>query len=202
MSWNGWNPGSVRSLNPSALQAGLRIMLAILLFPCYRESDVSIVTTLIGDVIMIGCKIACIAIPVFISEAVTDFLNYYSTDPDDGELNFLIGSCYMNLEKEADAKPYLLKALNGTSYLPETNFYLGSISMDEEDYEAAIPYFTAAIEGDCFTDFSSYNRGVCYLHTDQAEEAVSDFQYAVDHTTDPQLLSDSQNILDQITPKS
>ena len=107
----------------------------------------------------------------------------------------------MNLEKEADAKPYLLKALNGTSYLPETNFYLGSISMDEEDYEAAIPYFTAAIEGDCFTDFSSYNRGVCYLHTDQAEEAVSDFQYAVEHTTDPQLLSDSQNILDQITPK-
>ena len=100
----------------------------------------------------------------------------------------------MNLEKEADAKPYLLKALNGTSYLPETNFYLGSISMDEEDYEAAIPYFTAAIEGDCFTDFSSYNRGDCYLHTD--------FQYAVEHTTDPQLLSDSQNILDQITPKS
>ena len=177
-------------------------MLAILLFPFYRESDVSVVTTLIGDVIMIGCKIACIAIPVFISEAVTDFLDYYSTDPDDGELNFLIGSCYMNLEKEADAKPYLLKALNGTSYLPETNFYLGSISMDEEDYEAAIPYFTAAIEGDCFTDFSSYNRGVCYLHTDQAEKAVSDFQYAVEHTTDPQLLSDSQNILDQITPKS
>lgn len=135
-------------------------------------------------------------------KAVTDFLDYYSTDPDDGELNFLIGSCYMNLEKETDAKPYLLKALNGTSYLPETNFYLGSISMDEEDYEAAIPYFTAAIEGDCFTDFSSYNRGVCYLHTDQAEEAVSDFQYAVEHTTDPQLLSDSQNILDQITPKS
>ena len=108
----------------------------------------------------------------------------------------------MNLEKETDAKPYLLKALNGTSYLPETNFYLGSISMDEEDYEAAIPYFTAAIEGDCFTDFSSYNRGVCYLHTHQAEEDVSDFQYAVEHTTDPQLLSDSQNILDQITPKS
>ena len=108
----------------------------------------------------------------------------------------------MNLEKETDAKPYLLKALNGTSYLPETNFYLGSISMDEEDYEVAIPYFTAAIEGDCFTDFSSYNRGVCYLHTDQAEKAVSDFQYAVEHTTDPQLLSDSQNILDQITPKS
>ena len=80
--------------------------------------------------------------------------------------------------------------------------YLGSLSMDEEDYEAAIPYFTAAIEGDCFTDFSSYNRGVCYLHTDQAKEAVSDFQYAVEHTTDPQLLSDSQNILDQITPKS
>lgn len=50
-------------------------------------------------------------------KAVTDFLDYYSTDPDDGELNFLIGSCYMNLEKEADAKPYLLKALNGTSYL-------------------------------------------------------------------------------------
>ena len=46
-------------------------MLAILLFPCYRESDVSVVTTLIGDVIMIGCKIAYIAIPVFISEAVT-----------------------------------------------------------------------------------------------------------------------------------
>lgn len=135
-------------------------------------------------------------------KAVSDFLDYYSTDPEDGELNFLIGSCYMNLEKDTDARPYLLKALHGTSYLPETNFYLGSISMDEEDYEAAIPYFTAAIEGDCFTDFSSYNRGVCYLHTDQSDKAVADFRYVTEHSSDAQLLADSQNILDQITPKS
>ena len=70
-------------------------------------------------------------LPVRFIKAVTDFLDYYSTDPDDGELNFLIGSCYMKLERVQMPKPYLLKALNGASYLPEADFYLGSISMDE-----------------------------------------------------------------------
>ena len=66
-------------------------------------------------------------------KAVTDLLQYLPVAPEDGELNFLIGSCYMNLKQENEAESYLLTALNGTSYLPETNFYLGAISMDKED---------------------------------------------------------------------
>ena len=65
-------------------------------------------------------------------KALPDLLRYFHVTPEDGELNFLIGSCYMNLEQGNEAESYLLTALKGNSYLPETNFYLGAISMDKE----------------------------------------------------------------------
>ena len=101
----------------------------------------------------------------------------------------------MNLKQENEAESYLLTALNGTSYLPETNFYLGAISMDKEDYEKAIPYFTTAIEGQCFTDFSTYNRGICYLNTGQTALAKEDFQYVTEHSEDTSLVFDSKDVL-------
>lgn len=131
-------------------------------------------------------------------KALPDLLRYFHVTPEDGELNFLIGSCYMNLEQGNEAESYLLTALKGNSYLPETNFYLGAISMDKEDYENAIPYFTTAIEGQCFVDFSTYNRGVCYLNTSQNKLAKEDFQYVTEHSEDAGLVSDSQDILRQM----
>ena len=101
----------------------------------------------------------------------------------------------MNLKQENEAESYLLTALNGTSYLPETNFYLGAISMDKEDYEKAIPYFTTAIEGQCFRDFSTYNRRICYLNTGQTALAKEYFQYVTEHSEDTSLVSDSQDVL-------
>ena len=114
-------------------------------------------------------------------------VQYLPVTPEDGELNFLIGSCYMNLKQENEAESYLLTALNGTSYLPETNFYLGAISMDKED--------CSAIEGQCFTDFSTYNRGICYLNTGQTALAKEDFQYVTEHSEDTSLVSDSKDVL-------
>lgn len=131
--------------------------------------------------------------------ALADFQKYAVAEPEDGELNFLIGSSYMNLEQEEAAESYLRKAYEQGAYLAECNFYLGSISMNREDYKTAIPYFTAAIEGNCFADFAFYNRGVCYLHTDEASLAKADFEYVMEHSTDSQLMSDTKDILDQLS---
>ena len=131
--------------------------------------------------------------------ALADFQKYAVAKPEDGELNFLIGSSYMNLEQEEAAESYLRKAYEQGAYLAECNFYLGSISMNREDYKTAIPYFTAAIEGNCFADFAFYNRGVCYLHTDEASLAKADFEYVMEHSTDSQLMSDTKDILDQLS---
>lgn len=99
-------------------------------------------------------------------QALADFLKYADTDPADGELNFLIGSCYMNLE--------------------------------QGDYPAAISYLTTAIEAGYSVDLASYNRGICYLHTDQADLAAADFEYVMANSTDSQLKTDTQSILDQL----
>ena len=42
--------------------------------------------------------------------ALADFQKYAVAKPEDGELNFLIGSSYMNLEQEEAAESYLRKA--------------------------------------------------------------------------------------------
>ena len=56
------------------------------------------------------------------------------------------------------------------------------------------PLLTPAVS----TDLASYNRGICYLHTDQADLAAADFEYVMANSTDSQLKTDTQSILDQL----
>ncbi len=85
-------------------------------------------------------------------EALAILLDLYKTNLDNPNINFLIGACYMNLNQQEKAEPFLWKALpyadpqynqlfSDTSASMFTYFYLGIISQIKYRFNEAIYYF-------------------------------------------------------------
>lgn len=84
--------------------------------------------------------------------ALEILLDLYKDDMDNANLNFLIGACYMNLNKHEEAEPFLWRALpyahqeynqtfDDTTASMFVYFYLGIVSQLKYRFNEAIYYF-------------------------------------------------------------
>lgn len=96
------------------------------------------------------------------------------------ELNKIIGESYFNLEKYAEAIPYLKDYKGKNGKWNNTDFYqLGYAYYQQKDYENAIGQFNKIVGGSNFVAQNAYyHLGECYLNTDKKQEALNAFRNA------------------------
>ena len=146
--------------------------------------------------------------------ALADYQTMYALDPAQADVLMYIADCYqqqmdyenaINAYNTAEAAlPEYREAIayaRGVCRYSTEDFkqaLADFLKYADTDYPAAISYLTTAIEAGYSADLASYNRGICYLHTDQADLAAADFEYVMANSTDSQLKTDTQSILDQL----
>ncbi len=116
-----------------------------------------------------------------------------STDEEVSQLSKIIGESYFNLEKYAEAIPYL-KAYEGTEgKWTNTDFYqLGYAYYKQEDYENAVSEFNKIVDGiNNIAQNAYYHLGESYIQLDKKQEALNAFGYASKMDFDKKIQEDA-----------
>lgn len=96
------------------------------------------------------------------------------------ELSKIIGESYFNLEKYAEAIPYLTEYKGKRGKWNNTDYYqLGYAYYKQNDYEKAISEFNKIIGGDnSVAQNAYYHLGESYINLDKKQEALNAFRNA------------------------
>ncbi|PIA82287.1 hypothetical protein BFR04_11040 [Gaetbulibacter sp. 4G1] len=122
-----------------------------------------------------------------------------SDEAEVSELSKIIGESYFNLEKYAEAIPYLTeyKGKKGkrdrTAKWNNTDFYqLGYAYYKQKDYEKAISEFNKIVGGNnSIAQNAYYHLGESYIHLDKKQEALNAFRNASQMSFDLKIQEDA-----------
>ncbi len=122
-----------------------------------------------------------------------------SDDAEVSELSKIIGESYFNLEKYAEAIPYLTeyKGKKGkrdrTAKWNNTDFYqLGYAYYKQKDYEKAISEFNKIVGGNnSIAQNAYYHLGESYIHLGKKQEALNAFRNASQMSFDLKIQEDA-----------
>jgi tetratricopeptide (TPR) repeat protein len=109
------------------------------------------------------------------------------------DINKIIGESYFNVEKYAEAIPYL-KAYKGKKgkWINTDYYQLGYAYYKQEDYKTAITYFNKIIDEKNKVAQNAYSHlGECYLKIDQKIEALNAFRSASEMTFNLKIKQDA-----------
>jgi tetratricopeptide (TPR) repeat protein len=109
------------------------------------------------------------------------------------DINKIIGESYFNLEKYAEAIPYL-KAYKGKKgkWINTDYYQLGYAYYKQKDYKNAISYFNKIIDEKNKVAQNAYSHlGECYLKINQKLEALNAFRSASEMTFDKNIKQDA-----------
>jgi len=103
-----------------------------------------------------------------------------SDDNEVSELSKIIGESYFNLEKYAEAIPYLKAYKGKRKRWTNTDYYLlGYSYYKQDDFENAISEFNKIIDGsNTVTQNAYYHLGESYINVDKKQEALNAFRNA------------------------
>src|SRR5690606_21601641 len=96
------------------------------------------------------------------------------------ELKKIIGESYFNLEKYAEAIPYLSEYKGKKGKWSNTDYYqLGYAYYKQANYESAISEFNKTVDGkNAVAQNAYYHLGESYVHLDKKQEALNAFRNA------------------------
>lgn len=96
------------------------------------------------------------------------------------ELNKIVGESYFNLEKYAEAIPYLTEYKGKKGKWNNTDYYqLGYSNYKQKDYKKAISEFNKIIDGNnSVAQNAYYHLGESYVNLDKKQEALNAFRNA------------------------
>lgn len=116
-----------------------------------------------------------------------------STAAEKSELNKIIGESYFNLQKYAEAIPYLTQYKGKKGKWSNTDFYqLGYAYYKQNDYENAIAQFNKIIGGnDSVAQNAYYHLGESYLKTNRKQQALNAFKTASEMAFDAKIQEDA-----------
>ncbi|WP_303316202.1 tetratricopeptide repeat protein [Flavivirga abyssicola] len=103
-----------------------------------------------------------------------------SDETEVSELSKIIGESYFNLEKYAEAIPYLTAYKGKKGKWNNTDFYqLGYAHYKQKSYENAISEFNKIVGGNnSIAQNAYYHLGESYINLDKKQEALNAFRYA------------------------
>lgn len=109
------------------------------------------------------------------------------------ELSKIIGESYFNLEKYAEAIPYLKAYKGKNGRWNNTDFYqLGYAHYKQNDFENAISEFNKIIDGNnSVAQNAYYHLGESYINLDKKPEALNAFRNASQMSFDDQIKEDA-----------
>ena len=109
------------------------------------------------------------------------------------ELSKIIGESYFNLEKYAEAIPYLKTYKGKNGRWNNTDFYrLGYAHYKQDDFENAISEFNKIIDGNnSVAQNAYYHLGESYINLDKKSEALNAFRNASHMSFDDQIKQDA-----------
>jgi TolA-binding protein len=109
------------------------------------------------------------------------------------ELSKIIGESYFNLEKYAEAIPYLAEYEGKRGKWNNTDFYqLGYAHYKQGDYENAISEFNKIVGGNnSIAQNAYYHLGESYINLDKKQEALNAFRYASQMNYDLKIQEDA-----------
>ena len=116
-----------------------------------------------------------------------------SRGDEESELSKIIGESYFNLQKYAEAIPYL-KAYEGKrGKWNNTDYYqLGYAHYKQNDFEAAISEFNKIIDGNnSVAQNAYYHLGESYINLDKKQEALNAFRNASQMDYDTKIQEDA-----------
>ncbi|MFH4965133.1 tetratricopeptide repeat protein [Gaetbulibacter sp. M235] len=116
-----------------------------------------------------------------------------SDDAEVSELSKIIGESYFNLEKYAEAIPYLNAYKGKNGKWNNTDFYqLGYAHYKQKDYENAISEFNKIIGGnDATAQNAYYHLGESYINLNKKQEALNAFRNASQMSYDLKIQEDA-----------
>jgi len=116
-----------------------------------------------------------------------------SDDTEVSELSKIIGESYFNLEKYAEAIPYLNQYKGKNGKWSNTDFYqLGYAYYKQKDFEKAVSEFNKIVEGkDATAQNAYYHLGESYINLNKKQEALNAFRNASQMTFDLKIQEDA-----------
>ncbi|NRB61246.1 MAG: tetratricopeptide repeat protein [Winogradskyella sp.] len=116
-----------------------------------------------------------------------------SRGAEESELSKIIGESYFNLEKYAEAIPYLEAYKGKKGKWNNTDFYqLGYAYYKQNDFEKAISEFNKIIDGDnAVAQNAYYHLGESYINLDKKQEALNAFRNASEMDYDTKIQEDA-----------
>ncbi|MCF8272441.1 MAG: tetratricopeptide repeat protein [Flavobacteriaceae bacterium] len=116
-----------------------------------------------------------------------------SDDTEISELSKIIGESYFNLEKYAEAIPYLNAYKGKNGKWNNTDFYqLGYAHYKQKDYENAVSEFNKIIGGnDATAQNAYYHLGESYINLNKKQEALNAFRNASQMSFDLKIQEDA-----------
>lgn len=112
---------------------------------------------------------------------------------EESELNKIIGESYFNLEKYAEALPYLKAYQGKRGKWSNTDYYqLGYTYYKQNDFESAISEFNKIIDGNnAVAQNAYYHLGESYINLDKKQEALNAFRLASEMDYDVKIQEDA-----------
>ncbi|WP_299118657.1 tetratricopeptide repeat protein [uncultured Winogradskyella sp.] len=112
---------------------------------------------------------------------------------EESELSKIIGESYFNLQKYAEAIPYLKAYQGKRGKWNNTDYYqLGYAHYKQNDFEAAISEFNKIIDGNnSVAQNAYYHLGVSYINLDKKQEALNAFRNASQMDYDAKIQEDA-----------
>ncbi len=116
-----------------------------------------------------------------------------SRGDEESELSKIIGESYFNLEKYAEAIPYLEAYKGKRGKWNNTDFYqLGYAYYKQNDFEKAISEFNKIIDGNnAVAQNAYYHLGESYINLDKKQEALNAFRNASEMDYDTKIQEDA-----------
>ncbi len=116
-----------------------------------------------------------------------------SNDEEKSELSKIIGESYFNLEKYAEAIPYLQDYKGKRGRWNNTDYYqLGYAHYKQNDFESAISEFNKIIDGNnSVAQNAYYHLGESYINLDKKQEALNAFRNASQMDFDAKIQEDA-----------
>ena len=116
-----------------------------------------------------------------------------SDESEVSELSKIIGESYFNLEKYAEAIPYLKAYKGKRGKWNNTDFYqLGYAYYKQKDYENAISEFNKIVGGNnSIAQNAYYHLGESYINSDKKQEALNAFRNASQMNYDLKIQEDA-----------
>ena len=116
-----------------------------------------------------------------------------SNTAEKSELSKIIGESYFNLQKYAEAIPYLKEYKGKKRKWNNTDYYqLGYAYYKQNDFELAISEFNKIIDGNnAVTQNAYYHLGESYINLDKKQEALNAFRNASQMDYDTKIQEDA-----------